>query len=605
MGSAMIATSCARFLRRLIPHTVLLAGLLPSALFAAGKLIHLQTDGDSGVKIEVESWLDACPPCGMVPFILRITNGAGSAHDWTLTVADGYGGGTRTTLDVTVPAGRTAEFPFTAMAGLRPSGSGYYRMMVFTVAGYGSRGSSGQLQQPDTLSRHPHTTETPFLGVGAELALKGWSALADSFAKAGGKPGAVGFDATQVDLARAPDDWRGFSGLSQLWMTDGEWSAMGGGAKAALLDWVAFGGRVVLFASDTSDARLAGLKVPSPDADGARRIGAGSVSMQKWDGTTFPLEDAVALAKSVTRDPAPKQLAKYGGGSWKLRDAVAAPSLRAALVFGFIVGFGILVGPVNLYWLAGPRRRQRLFWTTPLISLAGSALLVALMILQDGIGGSGARRVLALILPERNKLALVQEQISRTGVLAGRSFAIGEPSWMQQVATDRSGTAFNPMRTTNRRFTESNGRERSGDWFTNRAVQAQVIEAVRPSRGRIEVVAGEGGDGPPSVLSSLGATLATVFVVDHRRRYWRAEEIGAGERKRMRASTERDFLEWLDAAALSEMGPVPGAMLSEISRLPGQAFAESADASKFAVRTLDSIRWNDDRVIFAGPYLTR
>ena len=152
------------------------------------------------------------------------------------------------------------------------------------------------------------------------------------------------------------------------------------------------------------------------------------------------MDEAVGLATDMTGDPVPKQLVKYGGGSWKLRDAVAAPSLRALLVFGFIVAFGILVGPVNLYWLAGPKRRQRLFWTTPLISLAGSALLVALMILQDGVGGSGTRRVLAVMLPEQNKLALVQEQISRTGVLLGRSFAIGEPSWMQQVPTDLAGS---------------------------------------------------------------------------------------------------------------------------------------------------------------------
>jgi len=605
MGSLMVEISSARSLRGILLFSALLAGLLPPALPAAGKLIPVPTDAASGVKIEIESWLDACPPCGMAPFTLRITNGSSSAHAWTVTATDGYNGGTTTTLDVSVPAGRTAEIPFTALTALRDSGSGYYRMMNFIVAGHGSRGSAGQLQQPDTLARRSHSAQTPFLGMSAQLALKGWSALADKFDKAGGKAGGVALDATQVDIAKAPDDWRGYSGLSQLWMTDGEWSAMGGGAKAAMLDWMAFGGRVVVFSDDLSDARLTGLKVPSPGADGVRRIGAGRISMQKWDGRTFPVDEAVALATRLTGDPVPKQLVKYGGGSWKLRDAVAAPSFRAPLVFGFIVAFGILVGPVNLFWFAGPRHRQRLFWTTPLISIAGSALLVALMILQDGIGGSGARRVLAVMLPEQNKLAVVQEQISRTGVLVSRSFAIGEPSWMQQVATDLTGAVFNPMRSMGRQLRESNQRERSGDWFANRAVQAQVIEAVRPSRGHIEVFAGEGGNDPPSVLSSLGATLATVFVIDDRRRYWRAEEVGTGEKKRMEPSTEGDFTGWLQAAALKELGPVPGGVLGTISRLPGHAYAESADASKFAVRTLGSIRWNDDRVIFAGPYVRR
>jgi hypothetical protein len=604
----MVKNSSGQPMPRILLVSSLLAGFLASSLHAAGKNFIVPTDPASGVKIEIESWLDACPPAGMASFALRINNGSGDAHEWTLTVADGYNGGMTTTIAVSVPAGRTEVVPFTAAAGLRAAGSGPYRLMVLTVNGHGSRGSAGQLQQPDALSRAVHATVTPFLAMSSELALKGWSTLADKFDKTprGKGGGGIGFDATQVDIAKAPDDWRGYSGLSQLWMTDGEWSAMGAGAKAALLEWIALGGRMVLFTGNDSDARLAGLKVPPPDASGGRRIGAGGIQTQKWDGNVFPLEEAFALATNRPGDSVPKQLMKYtSGSSWKLSDSVAAPSLRALLIFGFIVGFGILVGPVNLYWFAGPKRRQRLFWTTPLISLAGSALLVALMILQDGIGGSGARRVLAVMLPEQNKLAIVQEQVSRTGVLLGRSFAIEEPSWMQQVAAESNGGTFNPSRNSDRKFRELNQRQRSGDWFSNRAVQAQVIEAVRPSRGHIEVSPGSKDNDPPGVLSSLGVTLAKVFVLDDRKRYWRAEQVGTGEKKAMQPSTEDEFKRWLQTAALDDLGAVSGDVLGALDNLAGHAYAESADTAAFAVKTLASIRWSDDRVIFAGPYVRR
>ncbi len=596
-------------MRRIFLGCIFLAGSLTSSLQAAGKNLPFPTDSASGVKIEIASWLDACPPGGMASFTLKITNGSNTAHDWTVTATDGYNGGTTTSFSVSVPAGRTAEVPFSASTGLRDSGSSYYRMMNFTVTGYGALGSAGQLQQPDTLSGASHSSTTPFLAMSSQLSLKGWSALSDKFAKlpaAGGSSSGIGFDATQVDMAKAPDDWRGYSGLSQLWMTDGEWSAMGGSAKAAMLEWVALGGVIILFGDDLSDARLSGLKVPSPDANGARRVGAGRILTQMWDGKTFPLEYAFKLATSMssTGDPLTKQLSNYGGAKWKLRDAVAAPSLRALLIFGFIVVFGVLVGPVNLYWLAGAKRRQRLFWTTPLISLAGSASLVALMILQDGMGGSGARRVLALMLPEQNKVALVQEQISRTGVLLGRSFAIEEPSWMQQVSLDASSSSgYNPRGEMARQFRESDQLTRSGDWFNNRAVQAQVISAVRPSRGHIEVFPGSGDNDPPSIVSSLGATLANVFIIDDKSRYWRAEQIGTGEKKIMKSCTQDEFANWIQSSALKEMGPATSAMLGAINRLPGHAYAESAEASKFAVKTLGSIRWNNERVIFAGPYV--
>ncbi|MCE9518617.1 MAG: hypothetical protein K8R87_03490 [Verrucomicrobia bacterium] len=589
---------------------VLLTGCLTSSLQAAGKNIPIPTDPTSGITIEIASWLDACPPGGMASFTLKITNGSNAAHDWNVTATDPYNSGTTSTFSVSVPAGRTAEVPFTVATGLRDSGSSNYRMLNFTVTGHGSVGSSGQFQQPDSLSKYSHSSATPFLAMSSQLALKGWSALNDKFEKAatagggGSSSSGIGFDATQVDMAKAPEDWRGYSGIAQLWMTDGEWSAMGSGAKAAMLEWVALGGRIILFGDDLSDATLTGLKVPPLGPDGVRRIGAGRILTQNWLQKTFPVADAYKLTTSLSDDSMPKQLAKYGSAAWKLRDAVAAPSLRALLIFGFIVVFGILVGPVNLYWLAGAKRRQRLFWTTPLISLAGSALLVALMIMQDVIGGSGARRVLALMLPEQNKIALVQEQISRTGVLLGRSFAIEEPSWMQQVSADTtSSSAYNPRGEMGRQFRESDQLTRSGDWFNNRAVQAQVINAVRPSRGHIEVFPGSGVDDPPSVVSSLGVTLTNVFIIDDQRRCWRAEQIGTGERKITKSCTHGEFKSWIQSVAFNEMGPASSAALNNLNLLPGHAYAESAEASKFAVKTLDSIRWNDERVIFAGPYV--
>ena len=47
-----------------------------------------------------------------------------------------------------------------------------------------------------------------------------------------------------------------------------------------------------------------------------------------------------------------------------------------------------------------------------------------------------------------------------------------------------------------------------------------------------------------------------------------------------------------------------GHYTDDINR-PGQAYAVCHDASKFAVKSLDSIRWNNDRVFFAGPYVRR
>ena len=78
-------------------------------------------------------------------------------------------------------------------------------------------------------------------------------------------------------------------------------------------------------------------------------------------------------------------------------------SLNAPLLIGFILVFAVLVGPVNLFWLADASRRHRLFWSTPLISVAASLLLVGVIALQDGFGGSGERVMATLLVPDEQE----------------------------------------------------------------------------------------------------------------------------------------------------------------------------------------------------------
>jgi hypothetical protein len=265
------------------------------------------------------------------------------------------------------------------------------------------------------------------------------------------------------------------------------------------------------------------------------------------------------------------------------------------------VAFGVLVGPVNLFYLAGPRQRHRLFWTTPLISVAGGALLVLLMVVQDGIGGSGARRVLAIMAPGQRKTALVQEQVSRTGVLLGSSFSIPEPVWITQVSLS-DPTVFNPMANRSREFTES-GDLRSGEWFASRSVQGQLTQVVRPSRGGVEFYPSAGS--APAVVSSLAAPLREVFVVDENGKVWKGQDVVAGVKKTLGASSQAELNEWLLQKVDAEMGPVAKNLVHQMRNEREQAFAISDQADAFAIPTLKSIRWSNQSVVFVGPYEKR
>ena len=59
-----------------------------------------------------------------------------------------------------------------------------------------------------------------------------------------------------VDLAAAPDDWRGYTLLREIVITDDDWTTIPAGTRRALLSWVGLGGLLLVAASDVDGERL-------------------------------------------------------------------------------------------------------------------------------------------------------------------------------------------------------------------------------------------------------------------------------------------------------------------------------------------------------------
>jgi hypothetical protein len=144
---------------------------------------------------------------------------------------------------------------------------------------------------------------------------------------------------------------------------------------------------------------------------------------------------------------------------------------------------------------------------------------------------------------------------------------------------------------------------RSGEWFASRAVQGQIVETVRPSRGGVEFYPAAGGGG--AVVSSLAAPLRELFVVDEKGQVWKAGDVTAGVKKTLSASDQGEFDQWLRQRVTDELGPVAKKLVDHMRRQRECVFAISSEVDAFAVPTLKSIRWNNQSVIFAGPYEKR
>jgi hypothetical protein len=415
-----------------------------------------------------------------------------------------------------------------------------------------------------------------------------------------GRPG-FSSDLTQseVDPATAPEDWRGWSTLRELVLTDDDWTAMPAPARRAMLEWIALGGHTILLTADTDGERLDRLGLPARQADGHRRVGAGEI---------IPLADS-ALRSSSPDDPQADEFAgvierpagwadlPWSGASLGRSGGFGERDLPVAAILVFLALLATIAGPVNIVLFAGRGRPSRIFWTTPVISLVATAFLLGLMFFRDGVGGAGARRTLVLLDPERNTMAVLQEQFSRTGILLGRSFPIREPSWMLPQPTDSAGISTTGMSRSAGSFVEVNDERRSGDWFSSRSDQAFTLQAVRPGRGRIEV---SGAADAPEVLSSLDVPLARMFFLDDDGRWWKTGPLDAGERRRLEPAGDGEFGP-VQSEFLSNGSPPFTRAFHRLANARGYAWAEAAVPRKVAIATLDAIRWTKDDAWFVGP----
>jgi hypothetical protein len=338
---------------------------------------------------------------------------------------------------------------------------------------------------------------------------------------------------------------------------------------------------------------------------GTTRIGMGAMVRHQWDGLKIPVE---AVAGELE--------AQSTGGIAMIRDNYLSSPMQKVfgikdfnpvLVFLILAAFAIVVGPINLQVWAKPGMRHRLFITTPIISLSASLILLLIILLGDGLGGSGMRVAFLLLRsqPEERQAHLVQEQIARTGVLAGRSFPASDLAWLTPVVMSQSRwTHFDNSYTIDAGLQLSDGIW-GGDWFRSRSEQMHLARAVIPTRARMEVISQGGNGTPPQLFNSLGYGLAQLHYQDPSGACWRSSgPVASGQPVTLEPIQPGDY-EKAWRLARAHFSQYWNDRLNGLSRDPGQFLAEVEDPSKQMLATLGSIRWRGDRLFVIGEPVGR
>lgn len=400
-----------------------------------------------------------------------------------------------------------------------------------------------------------------------------------------------------------PEDWRAYSGYDCMILTEVDWADLSPGARTAILQWVRGGGTLRVF-TRTPSATWSTLGIETKDSTAPSQTFGMGMLVSAPINSDLRLDENRLVSEitsgSLQASNQYKSFIEDYSTSWGLQNQLGSKTFHFIFFILLLIAFGVIVGPINLFVFAKSGMRHKLFITTPIIALAASLAMILLIFIQDGMGGKGVR-VQLVEMPSGdgdNNAYISQTQISRTGVLFSNRFGMTEACSISPLPLNESQwTRLNVSSSNDQAYSvnfDDKGIQVSGDWFQSRSEQAQLIQAVIPTRSRIEETDQANA---AALLSSFDHAIDAFFYRSADGKIWKAENISPGKKFLCSESTEADYTKFINDTGML-LGTHQKECLSRLSNRPGSYVAVSATAKM--LETHPRINWMNNSSIITG-----
>lgn len=520
--------------RQPLSHSWLFLSLLLLLAFSSSGL-HASPVAKPPIVATLDKAFDYSAKNCRVPFRVKLENTTSSDRTATLELKESWGSG----------KGNTHTYPFFIPAG-ESIQAVVYPSVSYNLL-YEIKESSEGSFYIDI-----NTDTKDLYAVIQENTPADWHLLSTSSFDAGVSP---------CDLMKWPADYRVYEGQSCLIIPEKTYQTYFDEAhRKAIRQWVLGGGNLWLIGDK-------GQPVSTQMLGHGRILHVPSLEGLPEKEKKLKLEEFVKLHVKRGSYPPLSATAPY---------FLSTPSTLLGLV---LIIFAVLVGPMCLFLWAPAGKRHRLFLLIPSISLGFSILLFLLILIGDGMGGTGKREVLIQINPQDHSGLITQSQICKTSVLLSNSFKLPENAGITGTRLERTGKST--RNTEDIKNATRQGEWCGGNWFTSRSTLKHQL--IMPVSSRAELTLLETlPDGTPVFQSTFPGTLRHLAYQDASGKYWTIEQLPPGQRTHALPSVPVEKpSEPLPEHFLATMDPVEGE-LGPISTLP-------------------SITWEKTTITVSGP----
>lgn len=588
----------------LVFPALVLAGIQPAV--ASYKLGGIQADPRGRTAVEVTTAFSEIPMQGFMPLRVRLDNASNTDRTYLLQTRGQENYGQPEMFyeeELEVEAGSSAQFELLIPLTIASRDSYTNQRLEVNLMGPGMKNTRQEMNSNYSTTHRGKLP--PFVVFGESFGPGTRSNIQD-----------VMHDARSMDMAQVvvdreflPSDWRGWLGADLVVMSLRDLEDLGSGSLRALRQWLAFGGELVVAHPQGEKGAVERLLEPENwapvKANNPRRAMIGLGQMTVIEDTAPNVVSEKEIAEEIMdKIDADTRLIKqiYGGyGRAGITNVNAGLDLNAPIILIFMVAFAILVGPVNLFVFARGSKRYRLFWTTPLISVGTSLLLFGVILLQDGVGGSGSRLTLNVVLPGQNEMVQLQEQMSRTGLLVNRDFRVEDGSAVFPVSLPSRGVSGRRVHQGGLGNLKLRYRDRlqllSGDWFQSRSFQGQLLMKLQPARARIDFVPNRQGDAP-TILSNFNTPLDQLYYVDAQEKVWVARNVKSGEEHQMESFSPQELETEIKRYRNLSEGLIDELLDRRLRVGPHFLAVTDAAADDTRIDTLGSIHWKTQPAMF-------